>query len=137
MKKQIVFTLATAALLMGATTTSANATVTKAGDYAVSIHIGTAEFCRANTLSQGGANSDIKGQFTASNGGACQAWLERKRYNDDGSLQYNWTKISDYYFLQSGDQRETGWHWNGANTGSRVCVILTSTSEKGCSNGIW
>ncbi|MER6162493.1 hypothetical protein ABT147_44605 [Streptomyces sp. NPDC001868] len=85
-------------------------------------------------------NSDIRAGFraAANSGAGCQGWLERKRFNPDGTVKYNWTRVSDYVFYQDGDPwRFTGYHWNGTDAGSRVCVKLTATGEQGCSYGVW
>ncbi|WP_369229673.1 hypothetical protein AB5J56_02880 [Streptomyces sp. R21] len=134
-----MFTLATAALLVGATATSANAVVQQVGNYAVQITNGVSlSYCHAYTENKtNDTNSDIKGKFDAANGSTCTAWLERKRYNPDGSVQQDWTRVSDVYSVQSWTAAETGWHWNGTNAGSRVCIIRVDTGERGCSKGVW
>jgi hypothetical protein len=134
LKKQIVFTLATATLVLGATATTAGASIVRVNNHDVGIKVGGYEVCSAYTETRG---AEAKGKFWAQNGGACQAWLERQRFNADGSLMYNWQRVSDFYWLQNVDSRETGWHWNGDNARSRVCIVDTRTGEKGCAEGVW
>ncbi|MFD4371815.1 hypothetical protein [Streptomyces sp. NPDC058486] len=138
MKKKLALAAVSAALLTAATDTPAYATVDQHGSAMVTVWAGPSAKCRAYTVNIDPYtfNSDIKGVFESYNGGLCQAWLERKRYNADGSVNYDWTKVSHTYTWGSGTV-QTGWHWNGTDAGSRVCVIWLDTNEKGCSKGIW
>ncbi|MEU3464437.1 hypothetical protein ABZ721_31335 [Streptomyces sp. NPDC006733] len=67
---------------------------------------------------------------------SCTGWLERKAYNPDGTVKYNWTKVTDYYFVNNSIDY-SGYHWNGANVGTRICMQIIATGEKACSYGVW
>ncbi|MEU3464436.1 hypothetical protein ABZ721_31330 [Streptomyces sp. NPDC006733] len=67
---------------------------------------------------------------------SCRGWLERKAYNPDGTVKYNWTKVTDYYYVNSVQER-SGYHWNGTNVGTRLCLENLGTGEKECSTGVW
>jgi hypothetical protein len=66
----------------------------------------------------------------------CDVWLERKRYNSDGSVAYNWKRVSNRYPILN-SSASTGFHWNGTNAGSRVCVENFNNGSKSCSKGYW
>lgn len=66
----------------------------------------------------------------------CDVWLERKRYNSDGSVDYNWKPVSNRYPILN-SSASTGFHWNGTNAGSRVCVENFNNGSKSCSKGYW
>jgi hypothetical protein len=82
----------------------------------------------------------VRGAFRSWNLGSsaqvCEGWLERKRYNSDGSLQYNWTRVSDIDRIIA-ETRWSGYHWNGTDAGSRVCIKNYASGEKACSYGVW
>ncbi|WP_027344851.1 hypothetical protein [Hamadaea tsunoensis] len=63
----------------------------------------------------------------------CAGWLERKV---TGSGGYDWTPVSDTYVVNA-YTKSTGWHWNGTNAGSRVCLENLTTWEMACSTGVW
>ncbi|MFC7216836.1 hypothetical protein ACFQLX_01415 [Streptomyces polyrhachis] len=136
MRSRLLTVLASAAAFLAATTTTAGAQVVKEGSQFVFIYAGGYRMCTA-ALFDDGPNTDVRGQFEAHHGGACQGWLERRRDNPDGSTMYGWTRVSDYYFVPDNWAKATGAHWNGTGAGSRVCIILTSTGEKGCTDVRW
>lgn len=62
----------------------------------------------------------------------CTFWLERKRIGE-----YDWTRVSDIYVVQN-SSASTGFHWNGTNAGSRVCLRNLSAADfDACSSGYW
>jgi hypothetical protein len=64
--------------------------------------------------------------------GFCEFWLERKRIG-----AYDWTQVSDTYGVENAGPLSTGFHWNGTDAGSRVCLRYVSTGEQRCSSGYW
>ncbi|MET7370427.1 hypothetical protein ABZS61_32100 [Streptomyces sp. NPDC005566] len=140
MKKKIAVAIAATALTLFANASPASADVVRnEGFVAIRTSAGY-ELCVGVMEGRDpfDSNSDQKARFKAYAGTGCQGWLERKRYNADGSVQYNWTKVSDYYWFSDGQAwKETGFHWNGTNAGSRVCVLDTSVGKKECSTGVW
>ncbi|WP_406458454.1 hypothetical protein OG782_36250 [Streptomyces sp. NBC_00876] len=99
MKKKLVLAAVSAAVFVAATATTASASVEQHGYGMVTVWEGGAAKCRAYTtnINPSDFNSDIKGVFESYNGGLCQAWMERKRYNSDGTVNYNWTTVTDTY----------------------------------------
>ncbi len=66
-------------------------------------------------------------------GDDCAYWLERKRLGTGG---YDWTRVSDYVVIHVA-QSKTGFHWNGTDAGSRVCVSQNHTDTTVCGAGAW
>jgi hypothetical protein len=62
---------------------------------------------------------------------SCTFWLERKRIGE-----YDWTRVSDVYTVWYTSAR-TGFHWNGTNAGSRVCLYNSDQRTTACSSGYW
>jgi hypothetical protein len=124
-----VTALGAAALLLAATASPANAAHNK---YSASVYAGSTLACYASIKNSVESNphSDVKGTFEAYSGFGCQGWLERK------TDEYNWKRVSDNYFVSSGEWRQTAWHWNGGSAQSRVCIVLTANSVKDCSTGL-
>ncbi|MBW8486197.1 hypothetical protein [Actinomadura parmotrematis] len=67
---------------------------------------------------------------------SCKGWLERKTYSTDGTVKQNWTKVTNYYFVNS-DQDRSGYHWNGTNAGTRICAQVIDSGQTQCSTGVW
>ncbi|WP_405016595.1 hypothetical protein OHV05_05425 [Kitasatospora sp. NBC_00070] len=136
MKTKALITLGAAALTILATAVPANASVSKTNSNVRIIISGSTQCDGWVEASDDGVNAI--GTFSGVDYSAsCIGWLERKRYNDNGTVMYNWTKITDYYYLNGIQTSLSGWHWNGTNAGTRVCMKFTPTGETGCSNGIW
>jgi hypothetical protein len=66
-------------------------------------------------------------------GNACEMWLERKRLGTGG---YDWTPVSNIYGVIN-TTASTGFHWNGTNAGSRVCLFNYDAGTGRCSSGYW
>lgn len=67
-------------------------------------------------------------------GDDCDFWLQRKRLGEGG---YDWTIVSNRYSIQN-STAATGFHWNGTNAGSRVCVHnYGNTYGVVCGDAIW
>jgi hypothetical protein len=65
-------------------------------------------------------------------GDECEFWLERKAIGS-----YDWTQVSDTYLVLNASL-STGFHWNGTNAGSRVCLRNLSIGDvTHCSSGYW
>ncbi|WP_405820721.1 hypothetical protein OG241_33675 [Streptomyces sp. NBC_01390] len=129
MKKKIAVSLGAAALLLAATASPAGAS---SNTYSATIKAGSALACYASIKNDVESNhhSDVQGFFEAYSGFGCEGWLERK------TDAYNWKRVSDLYFVPSGEWRKTAWHWNGGSAQSRVCIVLTANSVKECSTGL-
>ncbi|WTW98810.1 hypothetical protein OG216_38130 [Streptomycetaceae bacterium NBC_01309] len=68
-------------------------------------------------------------------GHRCTFWLERKRLGPNG---YDWTRVSAREDLIKGTYYYTGFHWNGTDAGSRVCVDNHDLqSFRQCGAGAW
>ncbi|GAA2994041.1 hypothetical protein [Streptosporangium longisporum] len=68
-------------------------------------------------------------------GNECYMILERKRLGAGG---YDWTPVSDTRLVGIGYVTKTGWHWNGTDAGSRVCVVnATLGGTVKCGAGAW
>jgi hypothetical protein len=69
-------------------------------------------------------------------GDDCGMWLERKRIGS-----YDWTPVSNFYEVDDGvldATAGTGFHWNGTDAGSRVCLFdYSRDTEAVCSPGYW
>lgn len=66
-------------------------------------------------------------------GALCGFELQRKRLGTGG---YDWTPVSDLYVIQNA-QSATGFHWNGTDAGSRVCLVNYTTNASDCGLGAW
>ncbi|NUR72831.1 MAG: hypothetical protein HOU81_18615 [Hamadaea sp.] len=64
----------------------------------------------------------------------CIGWLERRSIKPGNS--YGWTKVSNFYEVYNGS-RWTGWHWNGDDAESRVCISDMDGPDAVCSTGHW
>ncbi|UNS98201.1 hypothetical protein MMF93_18385 [Streptomyces tubbatahanensis] len=53
-----------------------------------------------------------------------------------GSGGYNWTQVSRNHWMTS-VKRATGFHRNGTNAGSRVCIENSVTGKRGCGAAKW
>lgn len=73
----------------------------------------------------------VQGLVQSWNGADCVMWLERKVIGS-----YDYTPVSDGYEVVN-TSASTGFHWNGANAGSRVCVHNNSTGAGGCGATAW
>ncbi|MGW0335333.1 hypothetical protein ACWD0J_26275 [Streptomyces sp. NPDC003011] len=63
----------------------------------------------------------------------CLFVLQRKRVGSGG---YDWKAVSNaYWILNSKDA--TGYHWNGTNAGSRVCLWNYTTGGSACGDAAW
>jgi hypothetical protein len=129
MKRKMAVSLGAAALLLAATASPANAAHNK---LSASVYAGSTLACYTSIKNSVESNphSDVKGHFSAYSGFGCQGWLERK------TDEYNWKRVSDWYFISDPEWRETAWHWNGGSAQSRVCIVLTANSVKDCSTGL-
>ncbi|WP_330290545.1 hypothetical protein [Streptomyces sp. NBC_00576] len=129
MRKKIAVSLGAAALLLAATASPANAAN---GKLFAEVYAGSTLACYTSIKNSVESNphSDVKGHFSAYSGFGCQGWLERK------TDEYNWKRVSDWYFISDPQWRETAWHWNGGSAQSRVCIVLTANSVKNCSTGL-
>ncbi|OSZ57046.1 hypothetical protein OQI_29430 [Streptomyces pharetrae CZA14] len=63
----------------------------------------------------------------------CVFVLQRKRLGSGG---YDWTTVSDTYRIMN-EKKATGYHWNGTNAGSRVCLWNYTTGGEDCGEGAW
>lgn len=63
----------------------------------------------------------------------CVFVLQRKRVGSGG---YNWTAVSNGYWILN-SKKSTGYHWNGKNAGSRVCLWNYTTGGSDCGDGAW
>ncbi|MFD5714568.1 hypothetical protein ACFWHW_30060 [Streptomyces pharetrae] len=63
----------------------------------------------------------------------CVFVLQRKRLGSGG---YDWTTVSDTYWILN-QKKATGYHWNGTNAGSRVCLWNYTTGGEDCGEGAW
>ncbi|MBW8486196.1 hypothetical protein [Actinomadura parmotrematis] len=128
-----------AALCVLATAAPASADVRKGDDY---VDIWTegnfgVRICGA-TITVRSSDGYVKGGFSSFQpySISCKGWLERKTYNTDGTVKQNWTKVTNFYFVNNSHD-ESGYHWNGTNAGTRICMQVIDTGEKACSYGIW
>ncbi|MFC4504896.1 MULTISPECIES: hypothetical protein [Streptomyces] len=133
MKRQIALSLGAAALLIAATASPASAgTAHNSGSGTIWTGSDGTVLCYTSIENRDYDNhhSDVKGRFESHVGFGCQGWLERK------SDEYNWTRVSNNYFISDGQHASTAWHWNGGSAQSRVCIVLTANGEKVCSTGL-
>jgi hypothetical protein len=64
----------------------------------------------------------------------CIFELQRKRVGSGG---YDWKPVSDIYGIQN-SKNATGYHWNGTNAGSRVCLVNATTGGPvACGDAAW
>ncbi|HET6859708.1 MAG TPA: hypothetical protein VFH94_21785 [Streptomyces sp.] len=63
----------------------------------------------------------------------CVFVLQRKRLGSGG---YDWTATSNSYWILN-STNATGYHWNGTNAGSRVCLWNYTTGGSACGEGAW
>ncbi|MDX3804294.1 hypothetical protein [Streptomyces sp. AK04-3B] len=73
----------------------------------------------------------VQGLVQSWNGADCVMWLERKVIGS-----YDYKSVSDGYEVIN-TSASTGFHWNGANAGSRVCVHNYSTGAGACGDTAW
>ncbi|GAA4998060.1 hypothetical protein GCM10023205_84840 [Yinghuangia aomiensis] len=66
-------------------------------------------------------------------GAGCAFQLQRKRLGTGG---YDWTPVSDLYLIKN-VQYATGFHWNGTDAGSRVCLFNNDINVSDCGAGAW
>ncbi|MET8116497.1 hypothetical protein [Streptomyces prasinus] len=66
-------------------------------------------------------------------GDECAMWLERKRLGTNG---YDWTRVSNRVVIIS-SQYKTGFHWNGTDAASRVCITHNTTGREDCGLAAW
>lgn len=72
-------------------------------------------------------------QAAAHSYGECAMWLERKVIGDGG---YNWKPVSNRYWMFN-SAAKTGFHWNGTNAASRVCLYDSDDEMGGCGPEVW
>jgi hypothetical protein len=61
----------------------------------------------------------------------CLMWLERKVIGS-----YDYTPVSNGYEVIN-TSAATGFHWNGTNAGSRVCIEDLKSGSSGCGKTAW
>ncbi|GAA2994051.1 hypothetical protein [Streptosporangium longisporum] len=67
----------------------------------------------------------------------CTSELYRKRYNDDGSVRYDWTALGAERVVGRFTTAYTGWHWNGTNAGTKGFVESHAGDASGWTLAKW
>ncbi|MET8662711.1 hypothetical protein [Streptomyces tendae] len=79
------------------------------------------------------SDGDVQAVGQSWNNNECLFVLQRKRVGSGG---YGWTAVSySYWILNS--KNSTGYHWNGDNAGSRVCLWNYTTGAEDCGAAVW
>ncbi|MET7451357.1 hypothetical protein ABZT03_05535 [Streptomyces sp. NPDC005574] len=73
----------------------------------------------------------VQGLVQSWSGTDCSMWLERKVIGS-----YDYTPVSDAYEVYNASA-STGFHWNGTNAGSRVCIHNYNTGGSACGETAW
>ncbi|MFI5799824.1 hypothetical protein [Streptomyces sp. NPDC051677] len=63
-------------------------------------------------------------------GARCYVWLER------ADIHFAWKEVSHSYEIQQ-SKAATGFHWNGRNYGSRVCISNLALGGTQCGATAW
>lgn len=79
------------------------------------------------------SNGEVQALGQSWNNNECVVFLQRKRLGSGG---YDWKQITHSYFLLN-STAATGFHWNGTNAGSRVCIMNSTTGGADCGDGAW
>ncbi|WP_432081203.1 hypothetical protein [Streptomyces sp. WAC 04229] len=67
------------------------------------------------------------------NNNECLFVLQRRRVGSGG---YGWTAVSHSYWILN-SKNSTGYHWNGNDAGSRVCLWNYTTGAEDCGATAW
>ncbi|MFC4504909.1 MULTISPECIES: hypothetical protein [Streptomyces] len=133
-----VRSLATAAIITGTLLGGGISTATSAAAAAQSIDYIAGKDTYAGSckgwLNRDSSNGYVQALGQSWNNNQCVVYLERMRLGSGG---YGWTPVSSSYFLLN-STAATGFHWNGTDAASHVCIDNATTGQKHiCGDAAW